>query len=420
METLSVYWGKEYPVGSISRHRQGKLIFQYSQRWLSTDCKPISLSLPCQSHAFPPGVSTAFFENLLPENEAKHILAFNKRFDPKDTLAFLRYFGKDCAGALSILPESEKPDLKFGKYSKIDELLADALVKKAHQPENHKLFVEVPGARLSIAGAQDKLPVFYDQGHFFLPENTGSPTSHIIKPQSSYFQDIQRNEAYCMDLASCIGLSVPCSKLLLFEGHELFIVERFDRCWQKDDLSRIHQEDFCQALGYTVEQKYQEQGGPGFEKCRSVLDEYLIDNLAEAKRSLVSIMFYNYSIGNNDAHAKNFSLLHTDDVELAPFYDLVSSQVYPSLDRKTAMSIGGTYRNDNLKKSSIIDFAKHMKLRPQIVIEILDAVVEKVDHQYETILSRHEKMYGESEIYLRLHKVITDNLIMLKNIRSSF
>jgi serine/threonine-protein kinase HipA len=96
-------------------------------------------------------------------------------------------------------------------------------------PARFPLFPAMANARLSIAGTQDKLPVYFEDGNFFLPENTGSPTTHIIKPASLYFPDIQRNESFCMELAHHIGLPVPKSQLYNFEGLELYLVERFDR-----------------------------------------------------------------------------------------------------------------------------------------------------------------------------------------------
>ncbi len=414
MEKLNVFWGESYPVGTISRNRKNKLVFQYSSNWLGDKNKPISLSLPCQEEPFGQAVSTAFFENLLPESDVKLELAFNNRFDAKDTLAFLKYFGKDCAGAISILPAEEEPDFSFGKYEKINEKLAEVLQLIKKEPENYHLYSSMSNARLSIAGAQDKLPVYLERDNFFLPRNSGSPTSHIIKPENIFFPDIQRNELFCMSLAKEIGINVPDADLVDFDGAEIFLVERYDREWKGDLLTRIHQEDFCQAMGKPSFLKYQEQGGPTFGDCHNLLERHLSTGLIKARQALTEIMAYNLLIGNNDAHAKNFSLLHTDIIRFAPLYDLVSSQVYPSLVRRSAMSIGETYRNDNIKLHSFTLFAKQMKLRPDRVLSILHQTKDKVEKTFENVLSEHERKYGSSKIYFVLDRVIARNIKFIK------
>ena len=415
MSNLSVYWDQQI-VGTISRHPKGKITFQYAAEWLKNSGRQISLSLPCHEERFSPGVSTAFFENLFPESDARNILAFNRRFDKKDTFAFLENFGEDCAGALSIIPESEDLLPHSSKYRSIDAQLQNALHAIESDPGKHKLYPELAHARLSIAGAQDKLPVYFQKGSFYLPENSASPTTHIIKPVSPYFHGIQRNEAFCMDLARQIGLSVPHSELYTFAGYELFLIERYDRFHSENIVKRVHQEDFCQAMGLPFHRKYQEQGGPGFLHCRELAEEHLSADISVVKQKLTSVMTFNFLIGNNDAHGKNFSIIHKDTLTLAPFYDLVSTQVYPGLDRKLAMAIGNTYRHDRVNHSAFVRFSKDMKLRPEKVFEIITATAQKIGKIYEKVLAMHEKQYGKAVIYSDLHTVLHTNLARLQEI----
>lgn len=176
----------------------------------------------------------------------------------------------------------------------------------------------------------------------------------------------------------------------------------------------MHQEDFCQAMGLPFNRKYQEQGGPGFSQCRELAEEYLSVDISEVKQKLTSAMTFNFLIGNNDAHGKNFSLIHEDTIKLAPFYDLVSTQVYPSLDRKLAMAIGNTYRHDRADKSSLTNFSKDMKLRTEKVFEMIGTTTQDVEKLYEEVLSIHEQQYGEAEIYSDLHTVLRKNLARLQ------
>ncbi len=125
-------------------------------------------------------------------------------------------------------------------------------------------------------------------------------------------------------------------------------------------------------------------------------------------------MTFNFLIGNNDAHGKNFSIIHKDTTTLAPFYDLVSTRVYPSLDRKLAMAIGTTYRHDRVNETSFTHFSKDMKLRTEKVFEIIAQTTQKVEKIYEEVLSIHEQQYGEAAIYADLHTVLRKNLARLQ------
>ena len=416
LERLLVIWDQK-TAGTLNRHTRGRVVFQYSQEWLNNNGKPISISLPCKKERYSPAISTAFFENLLPESNIRTILAFNHRFDKKDTFAFLKKFGEDCAGALSIVPEKNKIDFTPGQYKCIDRKLMEALEKIMADPGKYKLFPEMKRARLSIAGAQDKLPVYIKENRFYLPLTSGSATTHIIKPFSTDFQDIPRNEAFCMELAKLAGLDVPDSRLMKIGNHELFVIDRYDRQITPDNIIRIHQENFCQALGLPANRKYQESGGPGFRQCRQLIDEYLSDQGVDIRINFAHIMAFNYLIGNHDAHGKNFSIIHENGTKFAPFYDLVSTTIYP-LEHKFAMAIGQTYRFDRIKDHSLKNFAKDMNFRPKKLACLTDEMIQAVDKALIPLFNDHEKKYGASKIYDNLLKVIQGNLKHLEIINN--
>jgi len=412
-DRLQIIWGKRL-VGTLDRHKKGRVVFQYSQDWIGKESLPVSLSLPCRKEKFAPALSTAFFENLLPESNTRTVLAFNRRFDKKDTFAFLENFGEDCAGALSILPEDQEPDFTPGQYENITRELIETLDKILRDPGKYKLYPEMKHAKLSLAGAQDKLPVYIKGAQFYLPKNSGSATTHIIKPVNAGFTDIPRNEAFCMELAQRSGFLIPDSKIMKVGGHELFVVDRYDRQEINKEIVRIHQEDFCQAMGYPAERKYQETGGPGFIECRELIDEYLSNQGATNRLLFIRMMAFNYIIGNHDAHAKNFSILHNKGFELAPFYDLVSTRVYP-LDNKFAMAIGQTFRLDRIKEHSFKIFAKDMNIRPKLLTSLVNEVCEAVKNELDGLIAEHEKNYGEAKIYKDLSKIIKSNSIQLQS-----
>ncbi|MEA1966843.1 MAG: type II toxin-antitoxin system HipA family toxin [Thermodesulfobacteriota bacterium] len=444
---LLIIWDEQL-VGTLERHTKGRVFFQYSQDWLTHVERPISLSLPCREKKYSPAISTAFFENLLPENNARTILAFNRRFDKKDTFAFLENFGEDCAGALSIIHEKSKMDFAPGQYQCINTELMEALDKIMGSSGKYTLFPEMKKARLSIAGVQDKLPVYIENDQFYLPVTSGSATTHIIKPANAGFPDIPRNEAFCMELARHAGLVVPDSKLMKIGNHELFVVNRYDRekttrhAYMKTrptncnhrlskfvvadendhvpamPVIRIHQEDFCQAMGLPADRKYQETGGPGFLQCRELADEFLSDQGVDVRSNFANIMTFNYLIGNHDAHGKNFSIIHEPNLKFAPFYDLLSTQVYP-LDNKFAMAIGQTFRLDRVKEHSFKKFARDINIRPQKLFSLMNEMFQAVTKAYAPLLAKHEKKYGQSKIYNDLFEVIRKNLEQLNRFGSA-
>jgi len=411
---LLIFWDEQI-VGTLERHQKGKVVFQYSQDWLDNPGRPISFSLPCSEKKYPPAVSTAFFENLLPENNARTILAFNHRFDKKDTFAFLENFGADCAGALSILPDGDNIDFTPGQYECINKELIEALDKIMGDPGKFTLFPEMRKARLSIAGAQDKLPVYFEGNDFYLPITSGSATTHILKPSNAGFPDIQRNETFCMELARKIGLPVPESRLIKIGAHELFVINRYDRKKTEKKLCVFIRKIFVRPWGVPADRKYQESGGPGFLQCRRIVDEFLFKQGADIRTNFARIMTFNYLIGNHDAHGKNFSILHDNEPTFAPFYDLLSTQVYP-LDNKFAMAIGKTYRFERVKEHSLKGFAQDINIRPQKLVSLIDEIRQSVEKVYLPLITEHEKKYGASKIYNDLIKVIIGNLERINKI----
>ena len=149
-------------------------------------------------------------------------------------------------------------------------------------------------------------------------------------------------------LAARCGLSVSNAQMRRTAKQPYLLVERYDRKWQGNDLIRLHQEDFCQALSVPPENKYEREGGPGISACLDEIQKDSVQPLPDRIAFLNTVIF-NYLIGNADAHGKNFSLLYEDGKpRLAPAYDLLSTAVYPELASKMAMKIGGKYEPDDV------------------------------------------------------------------------
>jgi serine/threonine-protein kinase HipA len=147
-----------------------------------------------------------------------------------------------------------------------------------------------------------------------------------------------------MRLAQMVGIDVPPADIHFVKGIPYFLVERYDRIRTVDNkIVRLHQEDFCQALGIMPEIKYEREGGPSIMKCQKLLQQFSIKPASD-QISLLERVIFNYLIGNADAHGKNFSLLYkAKKPQLAPAYDLLSTAIYPDLSKNMAMKIGGKY-----------------------------------------------------------------------------
>ena len=336
MDELIVYLSGQR-AGRLILKDNGNLQFRYETDYRGP---AISQSLPVQAEAHPHSLCRAVFGGLQAEGDARDALARNLGVSAGNDYALLKALGGDCAGALVLLePGVELPIAPKLKPLADQEL--DALLREL--PQRPLAADSRDGIRLSLAGAQPKVPVvMVDTGEFALPLNAAAATTHIIKPEPSRFPGLVDNEAFCMELARAVALpAASVSRHLSATGLPYLLVERYDRDVTADPIRRLHQEDVCQATGQPSDRKYQAEGGPGVAGTVSLLrtcSAVPAQDLATFWRALV----FNWLIGNCDAHAKNFSLLYDAGAPtLAPLYDLVSTVVYPELTDRLAMSIDG-------------------------------------------------------------------------------
>ena len=335
-------------VGNLG-HERGRLELAY----VGHPARGIAQRLPPRAAPYPDQDCRSFIANLLPEGDWRALLCRRLQLPPTQDFELLQHLGHDCAGAITFAEPSS------------DHAAADAY-RPLPEPELRRWLrdpllrpspADAPGLRRALAGAQDKLVIHLADGEPYLCER-GAPSTVILKPDiSEGFKRIELsalNELFCMHLAGVVGLRV--AKSFWFGG--AFAVARFDRVQQGSRLSRLHQEDFVQLLGLMPAAKYD----VSWRQCFDLVDRH-VAAAEQARRELIERLFFNLLIGNCDAHGKNFALLFkAGGAELAPAYDLLCTQVYPSLSAAFSMRIGPARRQDELTALAWQDLARNARL----------------------------------------------------------
>ena len=377
-------WLFEQRVGSLSLVH-GRLSFAYAPDWLALPkAMALSQSLPLLAEPFDDHQTRPFFAGLLPEGKMRRLIAQQFQVSGQNDFALLDHIGGECAGAVTFLEPGQ--DLPLSAAAGDVEWLSDEkLLALLDELPRRPMLAGDDGLRLSLAGAQDKLPVVFDGQRIGLPRN-GAPSSHILKPAIHAVEDSVTNEGFCMLLAEMTGLRPAHARIHNVRGRSFLLVERYDRELNAQDqhqpqLKRLHQEDFCQALGVVPEMKYQNEGGPGLAQCFALLRSVTKPSAPQVLRLLDGVTF-NALIGNHDAHGKNFSLLYGGSSSvLAPFYDLLSTAIYPQLTPKMAMKIGSKYKFSELEAKHWEQFAQEAGLAKAATLKRLKALAKSLPLQ---------------------------------------
>jgi serine/threonine-protein kinase HipA len=377
-------------VGQLIQDENGELAFYYAETWLNNPkTVPLSHSLPLRKEKFSRNECRGFFAGILPDESKREIIAKNLGISARNDFAMLEQIGGECAGAVTFIPTGEKlPQRNYGYRPLTSGKLAEILKMLPRRP----LMAGEDGIRLSLAGAQDKMAVHVHNGKISIPLG-GAPSTHILKPAIGHFEGIVFNEAFCMKLAHAIGLQAARAEAGRVEDIDYLLIERYDRTVLKDAggaecLERRHQEDFCQALGTTPDNKYQNEGGPSLKQCFDLLRELSSAPVIDLQ-SLLDAVIFNFLIGNHDAHGKNFSLLYGSETRLAPLYDVLSTAYYPDLAKKMAMKIGGEYESEKVQPKNFDQLADETGLAKPMVKRRVQEVAETVLSKAPELITEH-------------------------------
>jgi len=313
----------------------------------------LSLHLPIRADPYPNAAVRSFIDGLLPEGDVRRAIAEELGLRAGDTYGLITALGRDCAGALVIQPDNEVPPSSPTTMAAepIDAAELESLVANLRSAP---LGVS-DRVRLSLAGVQEKLLLTrMCDGRWGRPID-GTPSTHILKPELREYPHTVANEAFCMRLANVLNLPTARIETTEVGQRPVLIVERYDRVIGEDGtVERVHQEDFCQAMGLPPSKKYQAEGGPSLRQIAR-----MVDNLdPEAVENLLRAVTLNIIIGNADAHGKNFSLVHSRSgaIRLAPLYDLLSIQYY-GLSSKMSMYVDSVQVIDRVTQDRIVNEA---------------------------------------------------------------
>ena len=357
------------------------------------------------------GPIRAFLWGLLPDNEqVLQRWARTYQVSAGNPFALLRHVGEDCAGAAQFVRTERVEFLMAGK-GEVQWLDEDEVAKRL------RLLRRDPTAwhtfdtgQFSLAGAQAKTALYYEPntGQWGEPQGA-TPTTHILKPAVTGLDDHDLNEHLCLRAADLLGLPAASSYVGRFGSERVIVVERYDRLRRRDGaVSRVHQEDMCQALGRPPTSKYQNEGGPTPEQIITVLRENVFPASAatDAVNRFVDALAYNWIIGGTDAHAKNYSvLLAGAQVRLAPLYDVASALAYDDryLPRlRMAMRIGGEFGVDATSGSHWRRFAQANLLDPDETIERIDDLASRTPDAFATAAEDKAVKALQSQLPARL------------------
>ena len=374
MRELVVYY-ETRPVGTIEVHDHGPH-FVYSSGWLGTrGAFPVSVTMPLAQQHVPPEIFLPWAANLLPEGAQLRAVGLTLGAAPEDVIGILSEIGRDTAGALSIgQPGSADPGdwRPIGSPENLERIINELPRKPFLAGED--------GVSMSLAGVQSKIGVAIDrEGRLCIPLN-GAPSTHILKPDSQQLYGGVQNEALCLELARICGLKTPAVTTGTAGARSYLIVERYDRVEQNGRWRRLHQEDFCQALGKPPSAKY-ESNQTGI-RGPTLADMFEVTRREMKAPDLVRLLDYavfNVLVCNTDAHAKNYSLMISGQgCRLAPLYDVMCADAWDGITRNLAQKIAGKNRGEHLKRRHWQRFAEDCGLNPTRVVARVSSLARLV------------------------------------------
>lgn len=382
-------------VGTIFQDRNGAVSFAYRDEYVSDgQATPLSVSMPTGVPTQGRRVVNPWMSNLLPDNErVLQRWGLEFKVSPSSPFRLLEHVGGDVAGAARLLRPGV--DESIGEIEWLtDDDVAAVLAELALDPTawtpRHAL------GHFSLAGAQAKTALRWDGMRWGRPSGS-EPTTHILKPSPAALEHQAINEHLCLSAALRVGLTAAHTRVQDFGGTTAIVVERYDRIHRGDQVSRVHQEDMCQALSLMPAMKYQHDGGPSVAGIAALLRRVeTADRAAADVTRLVQAIAFSWVIAGTDAHAKNYSLLLSGpQVRLAPMYDVHSVLPYLVAERRgvppgrvsvhtaqLAMRIGTQYGIDRVTRADWLALAEDVGMEHDRVLSLVDEIAVRAPEAF--------------------------------------
>ena len=317
---------------SRRRTRRGlvdRLRFIYDNGWLSwADAYTLSLQMPFYQISHEHESIDPWLRGILPDDrEVLDLWGAEFQVSPGDTLGLLAAIGEDCPGAIQLVRPERVVEVLRDDREHVEWLSEKDVAARLRILGQQKAAWRLTGdiGRFSLAGYQPKTALLFDGRRWGVPSGR-TPTTHILKPPNPHFDGLVENEHICLKLAGELGLTAAGTAVQRFGREKAIVVTRYDRRPRRDgSIRRLHQEDFCQALGMAPDDKFQNKGGPSCKDICDALWEHSSDPDSDVREFANAIML-NWIVVGADAHSKNYSvrLDRQEHVRLAPFYDIAS------------------------------------------------------------------------------------------------
>lgn len=363
-------WADRRRIGRLASASGGGLSFRYDPAWVETGGWPLSRSLPVGPTPFLRGPANTYFRALLPAPPVRDLVAERLGLASDDDLALLGALGSECAGALSLQPEGVDPSTLRRDYAPLE----DADLAAISTPEPRLLPLLTGRTRATLGGGQHKLPVARIDGKLYLPVGP-APTTHILKFGGRQLTHLVANEAFTTLFARELGLMVPASELLATAREPILCCERFDRVRRRDAVERLHQENFVQATGPLPEGEV-----PSLAAAIDLVRRHGRSPLADTHRLLVWMTFHLIA-GDSGAAPDNLAFLHDGPGPpvLAPFYDLVCTRAYRTLDRHLGMSVAGERDPVRIGRDHWIGLARELGIKNKTMIALVARTLDDAE-----------------------------------------
>lgn len=387
--------------------------FQYLQDWLnSPSAHPLSPNIPLIKGIQTDGSTVRhiqwFFDNLLPEETARQLLAKDLKEPIDDAFALLTKAGAESAGAITLLPHNEpipagqSHALSYGEISQRIQALPEIPLNRSERK------------RMSLAGAQHKMLVIYQDDNLYEPSGQ-MPSTHLLKPEHSspdiYYQT-PRNEWFCMTLARLCGFDVPDVDVL-YMPEPVYLVKRFDRVGHYPNQARLHTLDGCQTLGL-----------PALSKYTNSTSKYLLQLIHQTREKAATTLnvfrwaCFNALVGNGDAHLKNISFfMRRNTVRMTPLYDLVCTAIYEPtgrhMDHLLSYPMGAAKRMSDLTRQDVLTFGGELGVPAKLASREIDKLTKALLTDSKKLLDSVEALppYNSQAGELRMLREIYYNCI---------